>query len=155
MKINTLLVIGVILCLLGGMLIGLHITENKTNQTLRFAADREEVKQFILSDQTDLHEYIVGVYVCRDFVYDVIENASTVGIKAFRVTVHFIGDGNITHAIAMFPTTKDGNIYVDVTQGDFWVDYNAQTGSCVTYTITKPLKYSSSASVDFWGIRYN
>jgi hypothetical protein len=83
-----------------------------------FADSREDVKEFILNDQTDQNEYTTD-YVCIDFAQDVVKNARLKGFEAYPFYIHEVGK-EFTHAIVLFKTS-DGNVYVDVTQADNWV----------------------------------
>jgi predicted transglutaminase-like cysteine proteinase len=95
---------------------------------------KEDIKQFMLSDKTDRNTYVVGEYVCRDYVADVIENAHKCGYEAHSIGIHMVGKSNDTHAIVMFETS-DGDVYVDATQADDWVYIDFDTMKYEVYSM--------------------
>jgi predicted transglutaminase-like cysteine proteinase len=101
---------------------------------------KDDVKAFILSDQTDKNEYIVGEYVCRDFALDVVKNARSCGFTAYPFSIHQVSNTNETHAIVLFKTS-DGDVYVDVTQADNWVyiDFNTMKYEVYSMRSNKPI----------------
>jgi len=109
---------------------------------------REDVKAFILSDQTDKNEYIIGEYVCRDYANDVVENAREQGFDAYRFSIHQVSDTNETHAIVLFKTS-DGDIYVDVTQADNWVFIDFKTMQYEVYAMVNN-KFIESSYIDWY-----
>ncbi len=98
------------------------------------SVDREDIKSFILEDNTDKNEYIVGEYVCRDFALDVVNNARDKGIEAHLFSIHPVSNTNETHSLVVFPTV-DGDVYVDVTQSDNWAVINFDTMKYETYSM--------------------
>lgn len=97
--------------------------------------DIADVEKFLLSDPTDLNEYIPGKYVCRNFAIDVVHNASEAGFDANVFYVHFDDGTNNSHAIVVFHL-NGRDIYADVTQADNWVYMNFPTGEYRSYSIT-------------------
>jgi hypothetical protein len=73
----------------------------------------EELKTFIMADETDQAAYIPGVRMCGHFAQNVHNNAEAAGIKAAVVIVEFT-DGTL-HALNAFQTTDKGLIYIDCT----------------------------------------
>ncbi|GAI92682.1 unnamed protein product, partial [marine sediment metagenome] len=70
-----------------------------------------EVKAFLEKDTTEDNEYIEGVYVCKHFVRDVINNAEAAGIRAGYVVVKF--EDGTQHALICFNTTDRGLVFVE------------------------------------------
>jgi hypothetical protein len=97
-------------------------------------ANKISVKEFILSDKTNNNEYIDGQYVCRDFAEDVVNNAREQGLEAYKFYVHWVGWGDITHAIVVFVENGEP-VYADITQADNWVYIDFETGTYKTYDI--------------------
>lgn len=73
-----------------------------------------ELKQFLLTDQTDRIRYREGTFVCADFAETLFNNAEKSGIKAGYVFVEF-EIGTEAHACNAFRTTDRGLFYVDDT----------------------------------------
>ena len=84
-------------------------------------SDRDRIKAFMLSDNTSDNAYTTGVerYTCGYFARDVVLNARKQGFDAYRVIITW--EGCASHAIVLFKTDS-GDIYVDATQGDWWVE---------------------------------
>jgi peptidoglycan hydrolase CwlO-like protein len=74
-----------------------------------------ELITFLADDQTEKHEYIIGVYDCSQFSRDVHNNAETAGIRAAEVQVWFKNE-DTGHALNAFITTDYGLVYVDCTE---------------------------------------
>jgi hypothetical protein len=73
----------------------------------------EELKIFLMADETDQAAYIPGVRMCGHFAQGVHNNAEEAGIKTAVVIVEFT-DGTL-HALNAFQTTDKGLIYIDCT----------------------------------------
>jgi len=84
-------------------------------------SDKAQIKDFMLSDNTSENVYSTGVerYTCGYFARDVVLNAREQGFEAYRVIITW--EGCASHAIVLFKTDS-GDIYVDATQGDWWVE---------------------------------
>jgi hypothetical protein len=98
--------------------------------------NREQVKWFMLWDKTDLNTYTPD-FKCGQFARYVIASANAHGIEAKFVILQL--DCNpIPHAIVMFPTVEDGEVFVDATCGDWWVEMNYGEGNYKSYSMTNP-----------------
>jgi hypothetical protein len=76
----------------------------------------EQVKEFIMNDDTNSHTYIPGSFVCADFAALLHNRAEAAGIKTAYVSVDFTeGPG---HALDAFNTDK-GLVYIDCTGPGF------------------------------------
>jgi hypothetical protein len=71
-----------------------------------------QLKAFLDKDQTDLHPYYEGSYVCTDFAETLYNDAEASGIRAAFVIVEFQGT-TIGHALNAFETTDCGLIFID------------------------------------------
>jgi hypothetical protein len=77
----------------------------------------EQVKQFVMNDDTNSHIYITGSFVCADFAAMLYNRAEAAGIKTAYVSVDFTeGPG---HALDVFNTTDRGLVYIDCTGPGF------------------------------------
>jgi hypothetical protein len=74
----------------------------------------DQLKNFIISDQTDKKPYISNVYVCTDYARDVHNNAEKAGIKAGFVGIDFKNQ-LIGHACNVFKTVDLGLVFIDCT----------------------------------------
>jgi hypothetical protein len=101
--------------------------------------NRSQVEQFLLSDNTSDHPY-TDDYKCWNFARDVIANASKSGIETHYITVMW-DTSTLTHAIVMFPTIDNGDVYVDSTMGDWWVNFNTGVGNYSEYSMLNPQQY--------------
>ncbi len=73
----------------------------------------EQLRGFILNDDTDERPYVPGSFVCTDFATMLHDRAETAGIRAAYVSVDFAdGPG---HALNAFNTTDKGLVYIDCT----------------------------------------
>lgn len=83
---------------------------------------RGQVAEFMLADNTSDNAYTTGMtrYTCGYFARDVVLNARAQGIEAYRVIITW--EDSWSHAIVVFPTIFSGDVYVDATQGDWWVE---------------------------------
>jgi len=73
----------------------------------------EQLKWFVLSDDTDEQPYIPDSFVCADFATRLHNNAEAAGIRAGYVSVDFVrGPG---HALNAFDTTDRGLVFIDCT----------------------------------------
>ena len=77
-----------------------------------------EVRNFILSDTTDEHEYISGIYDCKNFAKDVNNNAKNLGIRCCFVFLYFY-DTDTGHVIVGYNTIDRGMVYVDPQNDEF------------------------------------
>jgi hypothetical protein len=77
----------------------------------------EQVKEFVMNDDTNSHTYIPGSFVCADFAALLHNRAEAAGIKTAYVSVDFAeGPG---HALSTFNTTDRGLVYIDCTGPGF------------------------------------
>jgi len=77
----------------------------------------EQVKEFVMNDDTNSHTYIPGSFVCADFAALLHNRAEAAGIKTAYVSVDFAeGPG---HALNAFNTTDRGLVYIDCTGPGF------------------------------------
>ena len=74
----------------------------------------EELKTYIISDQTDKDLYVPGLRMCGYFAETLHNNAERNGIRAAVVIVEFEG-GSAPHALSAFETTDMGLVYIDCT----------------------------------------
>jgi len=87
--------------------INLENSENATNPSWM------QLKNFLKTDKTDMRQYILGSYVCCNYVEDVHNNAEAAGIRSAAVVVEFTEDES--HALNAFKTTDRGLVYIDCT----------------------------------------
>jgi len=73
-----------------------------------------EVRQFLLSDQTDRILYDDDTFACADYAERLHNDAERAGIRAGYVVINF-ASGPPGHALNVFNTTDRGLIYVDDT----------------------------------------
>jgi len=77
----------------------------------------EQVKEFVMNDDTNSHTYIPGSFVCADFAALLHNRAEIAGIKTAYISVDFTaGPG---HALDAFNTTDRGLVYIDCTGPGF------------------------------------
>jgi len=74
----------------------------------------EELKSFILLDDTDNHVYREGSFVCTDYAAILHNRAEAAGITSAYVNIDFVGD-TPGHALNAFQTTDRGLVYIDCT----------------------------------------
>lgn len=123
-----------------------------TPVTIEPLLNKGQVEQFMLSDATDQHPYTED-YKCGSFAEDVIANASAMGIEANYIIVKWEGS-YIVHAIVMFPTIEDGDVYVDATSGDWWVDFSFGDNAYNSYLMTEPNHCGfCNETLDIYGIK--
>lgn len=79
-----------------------------------------QVKEFMAWDRTDKKKY-TDDFMCGSFARNVIRNAEQNNINAGQVVLKLSGYDSV-HIIVVFPTVYDGDVFVDATQGDWWVD---------------------------------
>lgn len=72
----------------------------------------EELKAFILMDNTDQLPYVEGVRICGDFAELLHNNAEKQGIRSGMIAVFFEGK-EVGHAFNVFYTVDKGYVYVD------------------------------------------
>ncbi|HMK46911.1 MAG TPA: hypothetical protein VK436_09820 [Methanocella sp.] len=87
----------------------------------------KELMNFLDSDSTVHKKYDFPNFTCADFAVELQHNAEGVGIKCGYAGLNFVGkdDG---HALAVFPTTDAGMIYVDTTSGKTIITKNLCDG---------------------------
>jgi len=73
----------------------------------------EQLRGFVLNDDTDEQPYILNSFVCTSFATMLHDSAEAAGIRAAYVSVDF-GDGP-GHALNAFNTTDQGLVYIDST----------------------------------------
>jgi len=101
--------------------------------------NKSQVKQFMLSDATDQHPY-TDSYQCGSFARAVVHNASIRGLEAYVISLLLDGS-SVLHAIVQFPTVDDGDIYVDATSGDWWVDFDMVPSRYCSYSMLNESQY--------------
>lgn len=74
-----------------------------------------EAMTFIVSDRTDMNEYLSGDYICMNFAADFKNNAFNAGFRTGCVYIQF--PERYHHGIACFDTVDNGLIFVE-TQTD-------------------------------------
>ena len=94
----------------------------------------QELIQFIVSDNTDERNYILGVYMCGSFAEILHNNAEQTGIRAAWVALDLAGSE--AHALNAFNTVDKGIVFVDCTGGGFKI-------------ITPPLKDTYAYDIDY------
>ncbi len=77
----------------------------------------EQVKEFVMNDDTNSHTYIPDSFVCADFAALLHNRAEAAGIKTAYVSVDF-AEGP-AHALNAFNTTDRGLVYIDCTGPGF------------------------------------
>jgi hypothetical protein len=84
-----------------------------TNQPYTHNPTWDELKTFLLKDDTVKLPYVEGEFTCGDFAVRLHDNAELAGIRAGVVAIEFQqGPG---HAANVFYTTDKGIVYIDVT----------------------------------------
>ena len=73
----------------------------------------EQVKEFVLNDETDEQPYILGSFVCADFAAMLHNRAEVAGIRTAYVSIDF--NDRPGHALNAFNTTDQGLVYIDCT----------------------------------------
>jgi hypothetical protein len=72
-----------------------------------------QLRQFVLNDDTDEQLYEAGSFICTDFAAMLHDRAEAAGIRTAYVNVdHTAGPG---HALNAFNTTDRGMVYIDCT----------------------------------------
>ena len=79
----------------------------------------QQLKTFILEDDTDRLYYVDPSFVSSDFAGQVHDNAESAGIKAAFVLIEY-NSSSIGHALNAFNTTDMGLVYIDCTGGGLW-----------------------------------
>jgi len=87
----------------------IHLVNNPDARDVSFA----ELKSFLLEDDTDEEDYVVGVRTCGNFAEKLHDNAEKAEIRAAFVALHFSGEPESPHALNAFQTTDRGLVYVD------------------------------------------
>jgi hypothetical protein len=77
----------------------------------------EQVKEFVMNDDTNAHLYVTDSFVCADFAALLHNRAEAAGIKTAYVSIDF-AEGP-AHALNAFNTTDRGLVYVDCTGPGF------------------------------------
>jgi uncharacterized coiled-coil protein SlyX len=85
------------------------------NRTLRNPM-WDELKTFLMMDETDEMEYKPGVFDCTGFAIKLRDNAGMLGLRCAFVEIEFAEGGG--HALNAFLTVDRGLIYVDVVEKD-------------------------------------
>lgn len=113
--------------------------------------NKSQVEAFMLEDTTNQNPY-TDTYKCGNFANDVVVNATAKGIEAKVIVVLWVG--NYTpHAIVLFPTAE-GDIYVDATSGDWWVNFGLREGEYNSYSMTCSSCYGfKDKTVEMYGIK--
>lgn len=91
----------------------------ENNRTLNDTSRMNILAFMVFQDNTDKHEYIPDVYVCRHFAYDFVANATVAGLRCGYVTLRFENGGS--HAVVAFNTTRYGTVFIEP-QDDYFVD---------------------------------
>lgn len=85
----------------------------------------QQMLDFLLQDDTDLHPYEYPTFVCEDFAKMLQDHAQKLGWRCVLVTVQLNGypdpynlgiPSNTGHALNAFQTTDKGLIYIDSTR---------------------------------------
>ncbi len=71
----------------------------------------QELRTFVLNDNTDEHQYVPDSFVCADFAAMLHDRAEAAGIRAAYVSVD-LADGP-GHALDAFNTTDRGLVFID------------------------------------------
>jgi hypothetical protein len=88
-----------------------NITGVSINQTVEIKNPTfKEVKEFILQDTANKHQFITNKYECRHFATDVNNNAEAAGIRCAFVLLCY---KNGQHAVVGFETVDRGMIYIE------------------------------------------
>jgi hypothetical protein len=115
--------------------------------------NKSQVETFMLADTTSQLPY-TDTYKCGDFANDVVVNATAKGIEA-KVIVVLWDDSYTTHAIVVFPTAE-GDIYVDATSGDWWVNFGLGDSEYNSYLMTDSTQFGfKDKTVAMYGIKDN
>ena len=77
----------------------------------------QQVKDFVMKDDTNSHTYIPGSFVCADFAALLHNRAEAAGIRTAYVSVDF--EEGPAHALDAFNTTDRGLVYIDCTGPGF------------------------------------
>jgi hypothetical protein len=85
----------------------------------------EQLKNFVVDDDTDCHQYMEGSFVCTEFAAMLHDRAEAARIRAAYVSVDFLGEPG--HALNAFQTTDRGLVYIDCTGPGL----NAQTPAAI------------------------
>jgi hypothetical protein len=104
----------------GGVLVGadgLRITLQNNSNAVN--PSWNELKQFLLSDETDKERYDYNHFVCADFAEMLHNNAEAAGIRSAYVCIQLGPCSNYPygggHALNAFETTDRGLVYIDCT----------------------------------------
>ncbi|MEE8372739.1 MAG: hypothetical protein V3R87_03265, partial [Dehalococcoidia bacterium] len=82
----------------------------------------EQLKSFLLADETDRKDYDPASFPCGAFAEEIHNNAEAAGIRAAWVVVEFEGEIR-RHALNAFSTTDKGLVWIDST--DSWLELPA------------------------------
>ena len=82
----------------------------------------EQLRSFLLADETDRKDYDPASFPCGAFAEEVHNNAEAAGIRAAWVVVEFEGEVR-RHALNAFSTTDKGLVWIDST--DSWLELPA------------------------------
>jgi hypothetical protein len=86
------------------------LTENSSARNVTYSRLRE----FLSSDHTEDHDYVMPNYTCSDFARQLHDRAESAGIVCGYVSVVF--EDATRHAIVVFNTTDRGTVYIDETK---------------------------------------
>ena len=115
--------------------------------------NKSQVESFMLADTTSQNPY-TDTYKCGNFANDVVVNATAKGIQAKVIIVLWVGS-YVPHAIVLFPTAE-GDIYVDATSGDWWVDFGLGDYEYNSYSMTDSTQFGfKDKTVEMYGIKEN
>ena len=70
-----------------------------------------EAQEFVSTDKTDTHPYVVGTYTCANFASDFRHNAQDAGYECGYVFVYF--PDQQSHVLNCFNTTDRGLVFVE------------------------------------------
>jgi hypothetical protein len=82
----------------------------------------QQLKDFLATDKTENHDYILNVYDCSQFSRDLHNRAEAAGIRAAEVQIYFSND-NVGHALDAFITPDYGLVYIDCTGAPDKINY--------------------------------
>ncbi|MCX6013709.1 MAG: hypothetical protein NTV30_09995, partial [Chloroflexi bacterium] len=98
----------------------------------------EELKQFLLEDNTDKILYEDAIFVCSDFSETLHNNAEKAGIKAGYVCITFF-NSTTGHTLNVFTTTDRGIIYIDDTGTETGILNADKTVDCAKDAYYQPV----------------
>jgi hypothetical protein len=74
----------------------------------------EQLRDFLLKDDSNQHAYKEGVYDCKHFSLELYRRSQEQRISC-RITLVIFAESKVGHSVVCFPTTDKGKIFVDFT----------------------------------------